>query len=162
MPYPEIYRRTPNASVGENKCYGVLLHHTGGSFASALSWLTLGTSGVSAHVIIGKDGRRAVLAPDEAICWHAGKSEWHSRYGLLKHCNLYMVGVEFEGDTTKEPLTDAQIASFIEWLIPRAEKHKWRLDDVTHHRVVSPGRKVDLEPKEFERVRAAIAGYLPD
>ena len=68
-----------------------------------------------------------------------------------------MLGVSFAGNTYQAPLTDAQIASALEWLEPRWRARGWTLEWMTDHRQVAPGRKDDLNPVEWERLRAAIA-----
>lgn len=152
--YPEEHCPTPNVTDGTNECVGVVLHHTGGSYAGALAWLTNPVSRASAHVIIAKDGLRAVLAPDEAITWHAGRSRWRERYG----CNAFTLGVEFEGDTKEAPLTEDQIASWVEWFGCRYMKYGWLQEDVTDHRTVAvpAGRKRDLEPDQLARCIEAL------
>lgn len=157
MPYAEAQRRTPNLSPGTNECKGVVFHHTAGSYAGSVAWLTDRRAKASAHVVIAKDGRRTVLAPDTAITWHAGRSVFRGRSG----CNAFMLGVEFE--LTREDvaagahLTDAQIQSALEWLRPRWTKHRWSLAWMTDHRAVSPDRKIDLSPANWQRLKIALA-----
>lgn len=107
----------------------------------------------SYHCVIRQDGARFVLVPDEAIAWHAGASTFHGR----TRCNDFLLGVSFAGDTAREPLTPDQIASALEWLEERWVRYGWSLEWMTDHRQVSPGRKRDLDPAQWERLRAAIA-----
>lgn len=155
--YPEKRQLTPNRRIGQNTCEGVLLHHTAGRWASDLATLTTprGADSVSAHVLIGLDGLRMVLADDRDVTWHAGRSSWRGK----AHCNNFMIGVELEGNTLEQPLTEAQVLSLMEYLVPRMLQHRWTPAEVTHHRVVSPGRKVDLEPKQFERVQMVLQAW---
>lgn len=154
----EVERLTPNRSSSSNERKGVVLHHTGGAFDGAVSWLTSRESKASAHVVIAKNGTRARLAPDEVITWHAGNSAWKGRNG----CNAFMLGVEFE--LTPEDvrlghlLSDAQIESCLEWLAPRMTLYNWTVDDITDHRTVAlpRGRKADLSPANFDLVMSAI------
>ena len=67
-----------------------------------------------------------------------------------------MLGYEFEGDTNKKPLTQNQIVSFIDWLIPRKEKWSFAFDYMTDHRTIAPTRKVDLNPIELKKLLTAI------
>lgn len=132
---------------------GIVLHHTGDySRHSIESTFTNQESKASAHVVIWKDGSRTTFVQDDLKAWHSGKSEFKG----LPNCNNFMLGVEFHGDTYKEPLTFEQIDSFIEWVIPRIVKYRIKKDWITDHRTVSPGRKVDLNPKELKRVLTAI------
>jgi AmpD protein len=109
-------------------------------------------NGASYHCVGWKDGTRTVFAKDNQRAWHAGASEFNGR----KHCNNFMLGYSFHINSNREPLTAAQIESFIEWLIPRIEAWGIKKSDITDHRNVAPGRKVDLNPVEFKRILTAI------
>lgn len=132
---------------------GVVLHHTGDySEHSIISTFTNRNSSASAHVVIWKDGRRTTFVKDNQRAWHAGESCFNGH----KYCNNFMLGVEFHGDTNKEQLTKEQIESFIEWIIPRIETWNIPYKMVTDHRTISPGRKIDLNPIELNRILIAI------
>lgn len=155
--YLEFSRPTIRTSTGVNEKLGVVFHHTAGAFDGAVRWLSDDPAGTaSAHVVIAKDGRRAALADDDAVTWHAGDSTFKGR----RWCNRFMIGVEFE--LTREDvaanvaLTDDHIASALEWLAPRWAKYGWTLDWMTDHRQVSPGRKTDLSVKNWQALRLAI------
>jgi len=136
---------------------GVLLHHTGDySKESVCNTFTNPAAAVSAHVVIWKDGSRTTFVADNLKAWHAGESVFMGRTG----CNNFMLGVEFHGDTNKETLTCEQIESFIEWFIPRKRDYRIHFNMVTDHRTVSPGRKVDLNPIEFKRVKDAMKANI--
>jgi AmpD protein len=162
--YTEAHALTPNHSGGINQKLGVVLHHTGGTYTGAVGWLTNRQARASAHVIIAQDGRRTLLVPgrrpgqssDDTVMWHAGVSQWRGRNG----CNAFTLGVEFAGDTNQEPLTEAQVQSFLQWFLPRAWQYGWTVDDVTDHRTIAPGRKVDLHPDELARVKAQVQQAL--
>ena len=111
---------------------------------------------MSYHAIVAKDGRRTVLADPDERCWHAGVSSWQGKRDL----NSWSVGASFAGDTNKEPLADAAMASMAEYLVPVMRRYKLGLKDVTDHRTVSPGRKDDLNPKEFARFKAYLAARM--
>jgi AmpD protein len=65
--------------------------------------------------------------------------------------------VAFAGDTRAAPLTSAQLASALDWLAPRWRTHGWALGRMTDHRQIAPGRKDDLAPAEWTRLRSVIA-----
>lgn len=154
MKYNEVIVPTPNFSRGrKNTIRGVVFHHTGFGLNSSLSWLTDESSEVSAHLIIDKDGTRYILAEDSKVTWHAGKSIFKG----ISNCNDFMLGVEFVGNTALTPLTNDQIESAIEWLEPRWEKYRFTLEWITDHRTISPGRKIDLNKKELQRLKQSIA-----
>ena len=154
--FPETKTRTPNVSAKPIKPEAVVLHHSGGSYAGGVAWIKNPASRVSYHVLVAKDGRRTVFANPEKRTWHAGKSEWRGKRDL----NSWSVGASFAGDTNKEPLTEAAMASMAEYLEPIMREYRLTLDDVTDHRTVSPGRKDDLAPKAFAVVKKYLATRL--
>lgn len=167
--FPEQQFDSPNCRDGNQKL-GLVLHHTSGYFAGDLDWCmktkAQGGGGVSYHVIIHPNGSRAILCDDDKAAYHAGDSNWHGR----RWCNGFMLGLGFSGadgkigDTYQFPLTIPQIASAIEWILPRYKAYGWRLSkrDVTDHRQVSPGRKNDLNPTEFNRFMVRLAEAIEE
>jgi len=146
--YRELYKQTPNYTRGtEITPTAVVLHHTSGSYAGSVDWCTKTVSQVSYHCIIKRDGERTVLAADNQRAWHAGKSYWRNKTDL----NSWSLGVAFEGDSYKEPLSLDMINSAIEYLLPRMKKLSLTIKDITDHRTVSPNRKDDLNPIQFNR-----------
>lgn len=156
--FAETSKRTPNVSAGTNSKEGVVFHHTGGAYGGAVSWLMNRASKASAHVVIARDGRRTVLAPDDAITWHAGKSAFKGR----SSCNSFMLGVEFALTPAevqaKTPLSPEQIESCLEWLEERWQKYGWTLDWMVDHRQVAlpVGRKADLAPETWAALLDSI------
>ena len=158
MAFPEIERPSPNFGPGTNERLGVLFHHTELAFDGTITRMQDPASQVSYHCLIGLDGTRCTLVPDSGVAWHAGQSLFLGR----NRCNAFLIGVAFEGDTAKAPLTDTQLSSAIEWLGARWVPLGWNLGHMTDHRQVSPGRKRDLSPREWERLAAAIAAHFGD
>ncbi len=164
--YWVTHRATPNIFEGENEVAGIVLHHTAyeGSADLVVKDLCDPSNPVSCHVVIDKDGTRYVLAPPEAITWHAGFSKWGNRYRV----NLFMIGIEFQGNTLVEPLTEAQIESAIEYMRPIIEKYNISADNIVTHQMIRDAYreanpknkkawpKVDITPEEYERVRNAL------
>jgi AmpD protein len=122
-------------------------------FAETLDYMRKSASRVSYHVVIAPDGARARLVAEDRVAWHAGVSAFQGREG----CNAFLLGVAFAGDTRVAPLTDAQLASALEWLEPRWALHGWSLPWMTDHRQIAPGRKDDLAPAEWACLHTAIA-----
>ena len=159
MEYKETKRPTPNLHDGRNEQKYLILHHTGSDYDSAVNWLTNPDASASAHVVIAKNGRRTILAAPEKITWHAGVSEYEGHHNI----NPISIGVEFEGDTNKEPLTVEQLRSFLEYYSRRLSKSfhlRNDLSNLTDHRTIAPERKVDIHPEELARVKAALRTYL--
>lgn len=151
--YPEILRPSPNRALDPaHERLGVLFHHSVLGFEETIAHMLRPESRVSYHCLIAPEGTRCTLVPDEQVAWHAGASRFLGREG----CNQFLLGLSFAGDTYREPLTEAQIASALEWMAPRWPRHGWTLKRMTDHRQAAPGRKDDLNPVEWERLLAAI------
>ena len=149
--YTEVNRQTPNYSSGTTiRPSGVVLHHSCGSYGGSVSWILQKKSKVSYHAIIDTDGSRTVFAPDNKRCWHAGRSKFNGR----SNCNSFLLGLSFSGDTNNRELTDAEVGSAVEWLLPRFKKWDWPTDlsTITTHAKISPGRKNDVDVRAYDRV----------
>lgn len=161
---------TPNVSRGKNRVEGIVLHHT--ATASTRASLRIMTGNrpkgkVSCHVIIAPDGTRYILAPPEAITWHAGYSTLNGR----DDCNRFTIGIEFQGNTGEKPLTDEQIQSAIDYCLPIMKEYRLTEDDIVTHRQIRqtylkkhPWRNVpgkpDITEKEHRRFLHALARRL--
>lgn len=158
MRFPETFRPSPNFDAApRHEALGVVFHHSVEPFEATIALMLRPESKVSYHALIAADGARCTLVADDHIAWHAGASSFLGR----SRCNDFMLGLAFAGDTYAAPLTAPQIGSALDWLAARWSRHGWALDRMTDHRQVSPGRKDDLNPLEWERLRAAIAGRFP-
>jgi AmpD protein len=152
--FPEHERLSPNRDAAPpHERLGVLFHHSGAGFEETVARILDPQSKVSYHCLLAIDGARCAFVPDAQIAWHAGASEFLGRTG----CNRFLLGVAFAGNTYATPLSEAQIASALEWLAPRWTARAWNLDRMTDHRQVAPTRKDDLNPLEWARLRGAIA-----
>jgi AmpD protein len=154
MAFPETVRLSPNRdALRTHERLGVVFHHSVKGFDETIALMLNPESKVSYHCLIGLDGTRCTLVPDEHIAWHAGASSFLGR----GRCNDFLLGVAFAGDTYLAPLTAAQLDSALEWLGLRWTALGWTSGRMTDHRQVSPGRKNDLNPVEWTRLQAAIA-----
>ncbi len=71
----------------------IVIHYTaGGSAESAISTLCDRHRRVSAHLVVGRDGRTTQLLPFNIVGWHAGRSQWGGRTGL----NHHSIGIEVD------------------------------------------------------------------
>jgi N-acetyl-anhydromuramoyl-L-alanine amidase len=153
MRFRENSRLSPNHdSRSAHECLGVLFHHSVMGFEETIAWMLRDESQVSYHCLIASDGTRCTLVPDQHIAWHAGASAFLGR----TRCNDFLLGLAFAGDTYRAPLTENQLASAVEWLEMRWRRYHWTLERMTDHRQVAPERKNDLNPGEWERLRARL------
>ncbi len=154
MAFREFERPSPNRAASAHERLGALFHHSERGFSQTIELMTDPASQVSYHCLIDSDGTRCTLVPDAEVAWHAGASRFLGR----DRCNDFLLGVAFAGDSYKVPLSAPQVASALEWLAARWGPLGWGMDRVTDHRQVSPGRKRDLNPVEWDRLLAAISG----
>ncbi len=158
MTFPEDWHPSPHfAPAPGHERLGVCFHHSVMDFDSTIAHMLRPESQVSYHVLIAPDGTRARLVDDARIAWHAGVSRFRGR----ERCNDFLLGVSFAGDTYAAPLTEAQIASALDWLAPRWVRHGWTRAWMTDHRQIAPGRKDDLAPAEWARLFNAIHERFP-
>jgi hypothetical protein len=149
----KLSRQTTGSFAQKIVPRAIVLHHTSGNYEGSVAW----TSRIhndkgqrlyaSYHCIIARDGRRTITNEDTNRAYHAGKSSFNGRSGL----NAWSLGVAWEKDTYTEPLSDAAIESALEYILPRMKKWNITPDWVTDHRTVSPGRKTDIAPVEFQK-----------
>ena len=162
---------TPNYDRNrKNEVIGVVLHHTAEpTVERSLAILTSSTRKVGTHVVIDTDGTRYIMAEPEVATYHAGLSILNGHEG----CNYCTVGIEFQGNTLVKPLTEDQIASGIEYLIPIIEKYKIPLENIVTHEMVRiaymqkyPKKrcsgKVDITPTEYMRFMKALRKALKE
>lgn len=157
-------------TVKVNEVKGIILHHTCEPSAQAsLDVLTSKERGVSAHIVIDYDGTRYNLVDPERVAWHAGFSLLHGR----EKCNDWTLGIEFQGDTKQKPLTQDQIDSAIEWMLPLIAKYNIPIDNIVTHQMIRTAykqahpenkkayNKPDITQHEYVRLmdqlRAALA-----
>jgi N-acetyl-anhydromuramyl-L-alanine amidase AmpD len=168
--YTEQYYPTPNTrSDSLNEVLGIILHHTAlPTVEDALKELTR-PRGVSSHVIIDTDGSRYILAQPTAITYHAGLSVLLGR----EKCNMFTIGVEFQGNTEETPLTEDQINSGIEYMLPIIREYNIPLENIVTHKMVRDNYmakypekkckdKVDITQKEYERVMSRLREALEE
>lgn len=148
-------------------------HFTGGATAAS-SVEAMKERGVSAHVVVDRDGSIRQCRPFNVKCAHAGKSRWQDpatgkKYGTA---NEYGIGIEIanagddpdalkwakkHGASTRmakhpnggpitewEEYPDVQIKAVKE--LSQALVKKYNLDDCTTHEAIAPERKNDPGP----------------
>jgi len=132
------YRESPNHS-GEMTPSLVVIHYTGdNSMEGAVSWLCAEQSGVSAHLVIGKDGTICQLLPFNIIGWHAGRSEYNGRVNV----NSFSIGIENVGIGDSWP--NEQIEAIRSVLV--ALSKVYQIENIVGHEDVAPIRKTDPGP----------------
>lgn len=129
------YHHTDKCTPGINQVNAIVLHHTAAMHnIKGTVWCFCYASECrfSCHVIIDYDGSRYVLASPDKITWHAGRSYLNGRDSV----NLFSIGVEFQGNTCVQPLTDDQIESAVEYLLPIIKEYDIPLENVVTHQQI--------------------------
>jgi hypothetical protein len=157
--YPEGIRgRSPNRNAGVNERIGIVFHHCAGSFEGTISWCLKQGTNAAYHCLIGHDGRRAIMGLDTDRLHHAGQSTWNGTSG----CNAFMLGIAFTGNTVtgarraSPSLNIHELSSAVEWVREKQRQYGILDRNITHHRVVSPGRKDDLSLDAWNQVKTVL------
>lgn len=158
--YREISHPTPNYAKDKvNSVEGVILHHTAEpTIEKSLGVLTSRQKKVGTHCVIDTDGTRYIMCAPTVVTFHAGYSILDGKEG----CNRFSIGIEFQGNTLEKPLTEAQINSAIEYLLPLIKKYKIPISHIVSHKMVReaykkkyPNKrcsgKVDITDIEYNR-----------
>ncbi len=143
----------------------VVLHYTGmDSAGAALARLTDPAAEVSAHYLIGTEGRVVRLVAEDMRAWHAGVARW----GAVDDVNSRSVGVELVNPGHAlgyTPFPEPQIAALEELLSGLLARHRIAPERVVGHACVAPGRKSDPGEKlDWRRLaRSGLSVWLdPD
>lgn len=145
VPSPNYDQRRPNF---------VIIHHTtNASAAHALATLTDPKAGLSAHYVIGRDGRLYQLVDERARAWHAGDSYWAGHTDI----NSSSVGIELD-NTGDEPFAEPLIITLLALLADLRERYKIPAANFLGHGDIAPRRKADPS-RYFPWRRLAEQGF---
>lgn len=131
----------PSKNFDTRKPVLIVLHATEQRSArESLDTLRTANSGgkVSAHYLVGDDGRIYQLVSDLDRAWHAGAGRW----GAITDLNDASIGIEIDNERG-EPFTEAQIASLLRLLADLCERHGIPKSQVIAHADLAPMRKRD-------------------
>ncbi|TPE46294.1 N-acetylmuramoyl-L-alanine amidase [Pontibacter mangrovi] len=117
----------------------VIIHHTAQhSTDHTLRTFTMPKTQVSAHYVIGRDGKVFHMLSDNLRAWHGGNSRW----GHDTDLNSSSIGIELDNNG-EEPFDEAQINSLLEVLAMLKEKYHIPTENFLGHADIAPVRKVD-------------------
>lgn len=134
---PTEWQASPN--FNERKPNYVILHHTSDDTVDqALRTLSNPLRPVSAHYLIGRDGRIIQLVDERARAWHAGESKW----GADTDVNSAALGIELDNNG-HEPFAEVQIAALLRLLADIQERYHIPAANFIGHADVAPRRKTD-------------------
>ena len=146
----------PSPNLDARRAVVIVLHATEqSSTQESLDTLRTANRGgpVSAHYLIGDDGRLYQLVADGARAWHAGGGRW----GTLTDLNSTSIGIEID-NAVGEPYTDAQVATLLRLLDDLTTRLSIPKSQVIGHADLAPTRKRDPGAL-FPWARLAEAGY---
>lgn len=134
---PTQWQASPN--FNERRPNFVILHHTSDDTVDqALRSLADPLRAVSAHYLVGRDGRIIQLVDERARAWHAGESKWAGDTDI----NSASLGIELDNNG-REPFADAQIAALLRLLADIKERYHIPTANFLGHADVAPRRKAD-------------------
>ena len=129
----------PSPNFDDRRPQFVVIHHTSNdTVAQALAVLRDPAREVSAHYLVGRDGRVYQLVDESKRAWHAGVSRW----GGDADVNSSSIGIELDNDGM-EPFPEAQITALLALLADIQARYKIPRANFLAHGDVAPARKVD-------------------
>lgn len=132
----------------------VIIHHTAqDSTAQTLQTFTLPKAQVSAHYVIGRDGRVYHMLSDYLRAWHAGVARW----GGVTDINSVSVGIELDNNG-REPFAEAQLTSLLKILGYLKRSYNIPAANFIGHGDIAPTRKSDPSAF-FPWQKLATRGY---
>lgn len=135
--YGEYWAGTTNFNL--RKPNYVIIHHTAqDSTKVTLNTFTVPRTQVSAHYVIGKDGKIFHMLNDYYRAWHGGIGKWGNDTDL----NSASLGIELDNNGF-EPFSEMQIESLLQLLAVLKEKYKLPAANFIGHSDIAPSRKVD-------------------
>lgn len=146
----------PSPNFNARGAVVVVLHATEqDSVRESLVTLRTANSGgrVSAHYLIGEDGRRYQLVADADRAWHAGGGRW----GTITDLNSASIGIELDNDG-QEAFSDAQVDALLVLLEDLCNRLDIPKTQVIAHADLAPTRKRDPGAR-FPWKRLADAGF---
>ncbi|MCC8408352.1 N-acetylmuramoyl-L-alanine amidase [Mucilaginibacter sp. UR6-1] len=132
----------------------VVIHYTAqDSAAQTLKTFTITKTQVSAHYVIGGDGRIYHMLNDYLRAWHGGSGKW----GNGTDVNSSSIGIELDNNG-KSPFNDAQINSLVILLAHLKKSYNIPTANFIGHQDLAPTRKVD-PGKYFPWKKLAEKGF---
>ena len=146
----------PSPNFDARRPLVIVIHATEqGSAEQSLETLRTRNSGgpVSAHYLIGDDGRNYQLVADGDRAWHAGGGRW----GTITDLNSSSIGIELDNQVG-EPFTEAQLTALLALLEDLTTRLSIPKTQVIAHADLAPTRKRD-PGSLFPWQRLAEAGF---
>jgi N-acetylmuramoyl-L-alanine amidase len=156
-PIPSQFIATVNLNL--RKPNYVILHYTAqDSLQQTINTFSVARTQVSAHYVVGKDGRIVHMLNDYLRAWQAGVSKW----GSITDMNSCSIGIEIDNNGN-EPFTEPQIKSLLILLAQLKKNYNIPTANFIGHADIAPGRKPDPGPYfPWKRLAEKGFGYWSD
>lgn len=131
----------PSKNHNARKAILIVIHATEQeSVQASLETLRTRNSGgpVSAHYLIGRDGKLYQLVRDDRRAWHAGPGSW----GTITDLNSTSIGIELDNNG-RDPFPEAQVQALLTLLDDLCRRHGIPRRQVIGHADIAPTRKRD-------------------
>lgn len=143
-----------SVNFGIRKPNYVMIHHTAqNSTEQTIRTFQLERTQVSAHYVIGRDGKIVQMVNDYLRAHHAGAGLWANSTDL----NSSSIGIELDNNGTSDPWTENQMASLITLLQQLKSNYNIPQQNFIGHMDFAPVRKND--PSRFPWERLAKEGF---
>lgn len=156
--------QTPSEWVGSTnfgirKANYVIIHFTAqDSVQQTIRTFTIKSTEVSAHYVVGKDGKVFHMVNDYLRSNHAGVGKW----GSVTDMNSISLGIEIDNNGS-EPFTDLQIKSLLQLLAQLKKTYNIPTANFIGHQDFAPRRKPDPGPLfPWKTLAANGFGYWSD
>ena len=137
MAVPSDWVGTVNVNM--RKPNFVIIHYTAQDSAKqTLKTFTVVNSQVSAHYVIGKDGKIYHMVNDYLRAWHAGSSKW----GHITDMNSCSIGIELDNNGS-EPFAPEQMKNLLILLERLKRAYSIPTANFIGHEDIAPLRKPD-------------------
>ncbi|MCL7988453.1 N-acetylmuramoyl-L-alanine amidase [Sphingobacterium sp. lm-10] len=143
-----------SVNFGIRKPNYVMIHHTAQNSADeTIKTFQMEPTQVSAHYVIGRDGKVIQMVNDYFRAHHAGAGLWGNSTDL----NSSSIGIELDNNGTTDPWPEVQINALIQLLTQIKENYKIPQANFIGHMDFAPTRKSD--PANFPWDRLSQAGF---
>jgi N-acetylmuramoyl-L-alanine amidase len=150
---PTLQSWVGSVNFGIRRPNFVVLHHTAQkSSDQTIKTFTVAKTEVSAHYVVGRDGKVIQMVNDYLRANHAGVGKWGNDTDL----NSSSIGIEIDNSGT-EPYSEVQLQSLMTLLSTLKSRYKIPTANFIGHSDLAPRRKVD--PANFPWKRFAEKGY---
>lgn len=159
VPPTWMQRLSPNANSRHTAVSAIVLHaDAAAKVESSLDWVRRPESGVSYHVMVGRNGVVFLVVHPDRRAWHAGVSALDG----VADCNDYSVGVCLANRNDGEPFPMAQLGAAADACAALCRHYRIPVARITTHAAVAmpAGRKTDPKGLDLDAFRALVQSRL--